>query len=125
MDKHPGTPSFQLRVKVENEPLYSMDQTPAYQLLRPHFLHDLSQNLDKHVKTGAAWDIRDLPVDIGATYLPYKTTLRQRQQGEKFSKGSYIEGKNYFEKFPNRNESWCFSQSNKERHPLQFHSLLT
>ena len=37
-------------------------------------------------------DLGELPNDIGAKYLKYRTTLRQRQQWRKFSKGSYIDG---------------------------------
>ena len=37
-------------------------------------------------------DLRDLPDDIGASYLTYETTLPQCQQGRKFIKGNYIEG---------------------------------
>ena len=37
-------------------------------------------------------DLRELPDDIGDKYLKYPTTLRQRQQGRKYSKGSYIDG---------------------------------
>jgi len=34
--------------------------------------------------------LTDIPIDFGKQYLPYKTTLRQRQQAKAFSKGSYV-----------------------------------
>ena len=43
-----------------------------------------------------AMDLCDLPDDIEATYIPYRTILRQRQQGKTFSTGSYTEGLKLF-----------------------------
>ena len=35
--------------------------------------------------------LEDLPDDIGPSYFPHETSLRQRINGRKFSRGSYID----------------------------------
>ena len=41
----------------------------------------------KHVDTV---ELRDVPDDFAAKYLPYEPTLRQKQRANAFNKGSYL-----------------------------------
>ena len=53
----------------------------------------IAERLSKRGSPSKYGGLADIPIDFGEQYLPYKTTLRQRQQAKAFSKGSYVSDK--------------------------------